>query len=328
MMDKDSLNGAASSEKESKETEDEKPVPVKILIVDDEEILRNMLTDVLTEEGYQVSQAPNGEEAVNMLKENYFEIVLTDIMMPGLDGIGVLRAAKEIEPGSDIIVMTGYASVETAIESIRLGASDYITKPFNIDQIKIVIARTIQRRVLERKAQEGEFYKEISKIDTITNLFNHKTFQQLFEAEVGRAKRHNNPLSLLILDIDNFTIYNETNGYPMGDFVLKEIATILTDSCRNHDLVARYGGDEFAVIVPGQGKEETALIARRFKKNVEESKFEKEEVLPGKCLTVSVSLVTFPEDSSSKRELLEKAEETLKKAKSKGVNQLGICGRE
>ena len=327
-MDKDSLNGAASSAKENKKTEDAKPATEKILIVDDEEILRNMLTDVLSEEGYQISQASNGEEAVKMLKEDYYEIVLTDIMMPGLDGIGVLKAAKEIEPGNDVIVMTGYASVETAVESIRLGASDYITKPFNIDQIKIVIARTLQRRVLERKVQEGEFYKEISKIDTITHLFNHKTFHQLLEVEISRAKRHNKPLSLLILDIDNFTTYNETNGYPMGDFVLKQLATILTNSCRNHDLIARYGRDEFAVIIPGQGKEEAALIARRFKKIIEESKFDKEELLPEKCLTISMGLVAFPEDGNNKRELLERAEDTLKKTKSKGVNQLGICGSD
>src|SRR3989338_7191044 len=217
-MDKKIENGKRGLEKIPEGMEDEKTINAKILVVDDEDTLRNMLTDVLVEEGYEVFAAPNGEEAVKKLREEYFELVITDIMMPGLNGIGVLKAAKEIEPGTDIIVMTGYASVETAVESMRLGASDYITKPFNIDQIKIVVSRTLKRRILEKRTEEGDFYKEISKIDTITHLFNHKTFHQLLEAETGRAKRQTQPLSLIMADIDNFKVYNEINGYPKGDF--------------------------------------------------------------------------------------------------------------
>jgi len=326
-MDKNFLREEKSSEK-NEATEEEKAVSAKILVVDDEEILRNMLTDVLTEEGYEVVPVSSGEEAVKRLKEEYFELILTDIMMPGLNGIGVLKAAKEIEPSTDIIVMTGYASVETAVESMRLGASDYITKPFNIDQIKIVIARTLKRRILERRAQEGEFYKELSKIDSLTQIFNHKTFHQLLEVEMGRARRHKQPLSLIILDIDNFGIYNEINGYPLGDFALKQLATVLTNCCRNCDMVARFGGDEFAIIIPDAGKDEAALVARRFKKIIEESKFENEGALPGKNLTISLGLACFPEDCNSKKELLEKAEEALKKARSKGTNQLVVCGKD
>jgi len=326
-MDKKIENGKRGLEKIPEGMEDEKTINAKILVVDDEDTLRNMLTDVLVEEGYEVFAAPNGEEAVKKLREEYFELVITDIMMPGLNGIGVLKAAKEIEPGTDIIVMTGYASVETAVESMRLGASDYITKPFNIDQIKIVVSRTLKRRILEKRAEEGDFYKEISKIDTITHLFNHKTFHQLLEAETGRAKRQTQPLSLIMADIDNFKVYNEINGYPKGDFVLKQIALILTSLCRNCDLIARYGGDAFAIIIPGSNKDGASLVARRLKKNIEEGKFDNEEVLPSKNLTISIGLASFPEDASSKKELMERVEEALREAKLRGINQLVICGK-
>lgn len=326
-MDKMFENGKRGSKINPESEEDEKKNNAKILVVDDENTMRNMLSDVLLEEGHEVFEAPNGEEAVKKLREEYFELVITDIMMPGLNGIGVLKAAKEIEPGTDVIVMTGYASVETAVESMRLGASDYITKPFNIDQIKIVVSRTLKKRVLERKAEEGEFYKELSKIDTITQLFNHKTFHQLLEAETGRAKRHTQNLSLILADIDNFKIYNEINGYPKGDFILKQVALMFTNCCRNCDLIARYGGDEFAVIIPGCNKEQASLVARRIKKSIDEGNFDNEEVLPSKSLTISIGLASFPEDAGSKKELIEKVEEALREAKLRGVSQLVIYGK-
>jgi len=136
----------------------------KILVVDDEDVLRQMLTDVLQEEGFDVEIARNGFEAIGKINKNHFDLIITDVMMPEVDGIEVLKKAKEIDPDSDVIVMTGYASVETAVQSMRLGAVDYITKPFNIDHIKIIVNRSIDRRVLKRKAEEGEFYKELSKL--------------------------------------------------------------------------------------------------------------------------------------------------------------------
>ena len=161
---------------------------IKLLIVDDEEIMRTFLNEVLREEGYEIQLAASGREAVDLLSASTFDVVLTDIVMPELDGLGVVAATKELPYEVDVIVMTGYASMETAVESMKLGAVDYITKPFNIDQIRIIVANRVKERRLRRQAAEGEFYKELSRRDGLTDLYNHRFFHQILETEVSRAE--------------------------------------------------------------------------------------------------------------------------------------------
>lgn len=296
----------------------------KILVVDDEEVLRKMLMDLFQEEGFSVEIASGGFEAIGKINSEHFDLIITDIMMPEVDGMQVLKKAKETDPNSDVIVMTGYASVETAVKSMRLGAVDYITKPFNIEHVKIIVNRSIDRRVLKRKAEEGEFYKELSKIDGLTEVYNHRSFHQILEAEVNRAIRYNRNISLMMLDVDNFKIYNDSNGHPAGDIILKQLAWIFAKNCRECDHIARYGGDEFAIILPETSKEDAAHIGRRLRQIIEDSKFEKEEVFPGGSLTISVGLASFPNDAIGKNDLIEKADAVLYQAKAQGRNQLVI----
>jgi len=296
----------------------------KILIVDDEETLRNMLFDVLREEGFEVDVASGGLEAIGKINGKHYDLIVTDILMPEVDGMQVLKKAKEIDPDSDVIIMTGYASVETAVQSMRLGAVDYITKPFNIEHIKIIVTRSLDRRVLKQRAEEGEFYKELSRMDGLTEVYNHRSFHQLLESEINRAKRYNRAVSLMMLDIDNFKIYNDINGHPAGDIALKQLAWIFTKSCRECDYIARYGGDEFAIIFPETDKQEASHIGRRLRQIVENSRFEKEEVLPGGVLTISIGLASFPVDATDKNTLIDKADKALYKAKLEGRNQLVI----
>ena len=297
----------------------------KILVVDDEEVLRSMLCDVLNEEGYEVEVAAGGVEAISKIKTKHYELILTDILMPEVNGMQVLGQAKESDNDADVIVMTGYASVETAVQSMRLGAADYITKPFNIDQIKIIISRTLDRRALKRRAEEGDFYKKLSRIDGLTEVYNHRSFHQLIDTEINRAKRYGRPLSFMMLDIDNFKVFNDTNGHPMGDIALKQLAWIFTKSCRDCDFIARYGGDEFAIIFPETDKSEASLIGKRLRRIVEESRFDKEEVLPGGTLTISIGLASFPEDAEDKNTLIANADKALFEAKSGGRNKIVIC---
>lgn len=298
--------------------------PIRILVVDDEETLRSFIGNVLKDEGYEVTEASSGEEALEKVKQISFDLMLTDVKMSGIDGIQLLKMVKHIDMDCIVIVMTGYASVETSVEAMKSGAADYITKPFNIDQIKIVVSKTLEKRRLERESREGEFYKELSRIDGLTGLYNHRHFHQLLESEIARSIRYNHPLSLIMLDIDYFKTYNDLNGHPAGDMVLEKIAWVIKQSIRTCDLAARYGGEEFAIIVPETDKEGAAVLARRLGKLVEETQFDREQVQPGGKLTVSLGLASYPLDAIEKKDLIEKADQALYQAKESGRNRLVV----
>jgi diguanylate cyclase (GGDEF)-like protein len=301
------------------------PAP-RVLIVDDEEIMREFLKEVLRDDGYVIDVACSGREAVEMMSATRYDVVVTDIVMPELNGLGVVAAAKKLPHDVDVIVMTGYASMDTAVESMKLGARDYITKPFNIDQIRIIVSNAVAERELKRRAAEGDFYKELSRKDGLTDLYNHRFFQQLLETEVSRAARYNRVVSLLMIDIDDFKSYNDAHGHPAGDAALRRLAGLLRTSSRNCDYAARYGGEEFAIIVPEVAADAALRMAERLRDTVEKAEFEGEEALPGGRLTVSVGVATYPTHAQGKDELLAHADGALYQAKAQGKNAVVLYG--
>ena len=308
--------------------EREEQSAVRLLIVDDEEIMRQFLNEVLKDEGYTIDLAASGKEALKRMNDSEYDIVLTDIVMPELDGLGVVAATKELSYSPSVIVMTGYASMETAVESMKLGAADYITKPFNIDQIRIIVKNAVEERVLKAQAAEGEFYKELSRKDGLTELYNHRFFHQLLETEVSRAERYDRVVSLLMIDIDDFKSYNDSHGHPAGDLALRRLSQLLKQSSRNCDFLARYGGEEFAIIVPEVSADSARRMAERLLKLIDESEFEGEEKMLGGRLTISIGIATFPMQASSKSELIEHADQALYRAKGLGKNRVVVFGEE
>ncbi len=131
-QDESRTNGAATAS------------PARILVVDDEELIRDLLKMVLVDEGYVVVTAADGEEAIKRLEMSPFDLVITDLVMPRVNGVEVLRAAKRIDPGYPVMVITGYPSVETVTKLVRLGAGDYLTKPFNLDVVKVTVAKLLE----------------------------------------------------------------------------------------------------------------------------------------------------------------------------------------
>ncbi|MBD3348152.1 MAG: diguanylate cyclase [Candidatus Eisenbacteria bacterium] len=298
----------------------------RILVVDDEEIMRAFLQEVLSDEGYAVDLAVSGRDAIDKMGERQYEIIITDIVMPELDGLSVVAAAKKLSYDVDVVVMTGYASMETAVESMKLGATDYITKPFNIDQIRIIVSNAVKERALKRQAAEGEFYKELSRKDGLTNLYNHRFFHQLLETEVSRALRYNRVVSLLMIDIDNFKRFNDSHGHPAGDEALKQLAALLQKGSRSCDFVARYGGEEFAIIAPEAAPDAARRMAERLRQMVDEEHFEGEEAMPGGRLAISIGVATVPMQAQDKCELVERADQALYRAKALGRNRVVIYG--
>ncbi len=310
------------------DTESTAKIETHILVVDDEEIMRSFLKEVLSEEGYVVDLAVSGRDAVEKMGLAQYEIIITDIVMPELDGLGVVAAARKLPYDVDVIVMTGYASMETAVESMKLGATDYITKPFNIDQIRIIVSNAVKERRLKKQAAEGEFYKELSRKDGLTDLYNHRFFHQLLETEVARALRYNRVVSLLMMDIDNFKRFNDSHGHPSGDVALKQLSMLLKSASRSCDFVARYGGEEFAVIAPEANPDSARRMAERIRELVAESAFEGEDVMPGGRLTISIGVATVPTQAVDKSDLVERADQALYRAKALGRNRVVVYGDE
>ena len=300
----------------------------KILVVDDEEIMRSFLRDVLSGEDYQVDVVPTGEEAIEEAGTKEYDLVITDIKMPGTNGMEVLRGVKERSPKTEVVVMTAYASLESAVESMKLGAADYITKPFNIDQVRIVVAKTLEKRRLKQKAEDEEFYKHLSRTDGLTNLYNQRFFHQLLESELSRAKRFRQSLCLLMLDIDNFKLYNDTHGHLAGNQALKQLAWIFKKSVRSCDMVARYGGEEFAIIAPQTDLEGGKILATRLNRLVRETIFDMGDTLPQGRLTVSIGVSSFPDQAADERSLIERSDQALYQAKAQGRDRVCLYGEK
>lgn len=297
---------------------------VSILVVDDEPSARDMVADILTDDGYAVTTADGGEAALKHLEASSFDLIISDLMMPSMDGIELTRKIKAAGIDAPIIVITGFATIEHAVESMKAGAYDFITKPFNIDQIKITVQKALETKRLQKLAGEREFYKQLSNSDEMTSLANYRYFNEMLQKEVERALRYNRPLSLMMIDIDDFKACNDTYGHLAGDMVLKQIASLIKTTTRESDLVARYGGEEFTVILPETGEDEAKVVAERIRDAVAKCKFTSDTNKVIGPITITIGLSTLPQTATNKRDLLRTADFALYQGKSAGKNRVVV----
>jgi len=309
-------------------SEGEANVLPKILVVDDEEVVCRFLKRLLAGGGHQVEICLGGQDAIVKLEKDSFDLVITDLKMPGVDGMGVLRKAKELDPFCEVVVITAYASVESAVEVMKLGAYDYISKPFNVDRISIVVDKALEKRRLLRAAGERDFYKRLSQIDGLTEVYNRRSFEELLSAEISRSDRFRRPLSLLMIDLDHLKVVNDSFGHQAGDVILRDIAWLLKKAVRNCDVVARYGGDEFAVILVETGKADAMITGNRLSQLVEEPSGEHVQGLAfeDRTMTISIGVASYPTDAAGKAELVQKADQALYEAKAQGGNCVRPAG--
>jgi diguanylate cyclase (GGDEF)-like protein len=197
-------------------------------------------------------------------------------------------------------------------------------EPYNQTDIEMVTLITNIVAVAIANARLYEKVKESSITDELTTLFNYRYFRIRLRDEVFRSQRTNRPISLIILDVDNFKNYNDTLGHPAGDQVLKQIASILKSCIRDTDVGARYGGEEFCVIMPEENQDGARALCERLRQRVEDYPFFKEEIQPLGKLTVSLGAATYPTDAAMIKELLVRADKALYRAKNNGRNQFCI----
>lgn len=432
-----------------------------ILIVDDEPTFRNFLADSLKGMGYNIITASNGIECLKELKRQKSDIVLTDMVLPGFSGLKILELAKQISPSTDVIMVTGYATMDTAIRALKMGASDYISKPVNIEELKITIQKYIDKKhvlnenikllnrfklieelknlsiynniesfltclikiinehlqlkksfsyvtvqnkphiittsgiskeraldfylkyakrsvkninpgksvilklnkhysavislggknkkgflvLLKDKNQIGRNEEEIlnviagyasvyfrsivdideakylSYIDDLTELYNPRYLKIVVNKEIKKASANKTHFSILFLDLDHFKEVNDTYGHLIGGEILCEVAKVLKNSVRNADIVVRYGGDEYVIVLFNADKNKAKIIAERVRKNIDNHVFLGREGYRIR-LTACIGIASFPQDAKTYKKLIDYSDKAMYIGKEKTRNAI------
>jgi len=309
---------------------------VRILIAEDEETLRRVIVEVLTDDGFDVTAAPNGETALELFRSNPFPVVVTDIVMGRMSGIELLHRVKVVDPDTVVVIMTSHASLDTATSALRDGAYDYLVKPFDdLDTISSVVNRAAEKSDLARSNREliaslqqnttqltevNSKLQELADRDGLTGVYNHRFFRRALDMELARAARNKRSFSILFMDLDHFKRYNDANGHLAGDELLRSFVAIVNEGCRATTTLARYGGEEFVVLLPDTPIVGARCYAERIVRSVAAHAFLGGEGQPGGRVTVSIGVATYPDDGVTAESLLVQADQALYRAKESGRN--------
>ncbi len=310
---------------------------MNILVVDDEVAIRELVREILEAEGYKVTLAEDGEDALSKFKRTWHEIVFSDFRMPKMDGIELLSTIKEINENTQFVIMTSHGSMENSIKALKKGAFDYILKPFEDLDVVINAANRaianlsgIRRQenllsTLTRQNEEldtqGKEFREMAIRDGLTGLFNYSYAQQRLEEEFDRSVRFGRELSVLFMDLDHFKFFNDAHGHQAGDEILQILAGLMTQAIRESDTLARWGGEEFVVVSPETNHEDAYMLAERIRKSVAGHPFPNAAQQPLGIVSLSIGVASRSNGTASPEILLRFADEAMYVAKDSGRNR-------
>ena len=294
---------------------------INILIVDDDAGMRETLNDILSEQGYKITGVGSIALAKKELKKKFYNIALVDLKLPDGTGLELLKEIKRINEEIVTLVFTGFASLESSVFALNEGAFAYIQKPLNIDELKISIKKALnmQKLCFDNKDLINRL-KNLSLKDPHTELYNYKYLIERLTSELKRAKRYILPLFVIMLDIDYFKSINDVYGHQYGDIILKEFAQYLRDSVRGSDIVIRYGGEEFVILLLDTNREDAVIFGERLLDTVGRYVFDSKDKKIK--LKISIGMSGFPGDGSNVDALLNSADKALLKVKEMGGNRL------
>ena len=293
-----------------------------ILVVDDTPANLKLLNNLLKDKGYNVRPVLNGRLALSGAKAIPPDLILLDVAMPEMDGYEVCKQLKASAETRDIpiIFLTAKTSTEDIIKGFEVGAEDYVTKPFIHE---ILLARVNTHLSLRKKTKQ---LQELSIKDGLTQIANRRYFDEFLNLEWRRCMRDNKPVSLMMVDIDHFKLFNDTYGHQKGDDVLQSVATVIQSfNNRPSDLTARYGGEEFAVVLGKADIKTAEKQAIEICTAIEQLNIVHESSETKNVVTISIGVASLtPTAEYQPADLIKMADDQLYAAKENGRNQVKI----
>lgn len=299
-----------------------------ILLAEDNPVSAKLIENILKKAGHEVTTATNGRQALGLFNEKFFPIILTDWMMPEMDGLDLCRSIRSsISEGYVyIILLTARDSKDDIVSGLKAGADDYLSKPVSRPELIARLNSGIRILELERSLKKAnEEIRVLSITDSLTGCFNRGYMNEHLQKEILRSKRYRHPLSVVLCDIDHFKMVNDTYGHQIGDRVLIAFAQVIRETIREKiDWGVRYGGEEFLIVLPETEFNRGCITAERLRQAV--SQMEIEEQNRTIKITASFGVTGFDADTDDQKvspdAVINRADEQLYKAKREGRNRV------
>jgi len=327
----------------------------QMAVVDDDPLFLAVVKDLFDGRGWTVDTYTDAEAASEAMAATIYDLVLIDIYLPGKSGLDLLYELRDRSSGTEAIVITGRATLESAMQAMSLRAFAYLTKPLDVDQLTLEVdkaremvrlrrqnetligrlmqhERELEHKVAEATRQLADANQRLAEANTeltaeathdaLTGLSNFRHFAARLSDELARAARHGGSLGLVIFDLDNFKKHNDTYGHLSGNKVLALFARILRQQLRTHDVAARIGGEEFAALMIECDRPEAVLAAERIRNHVQGAPFPGAANGEQAAVTVSAGVAVAPGDADDAEGLMQRADEALYAAKRAGRNRV------
>lgn len=292
----------------------------RILVVEDDLAVREVIVEGLREAGYILEVAGDAQEAQRKISAFAPHLVLTDHDMPGLTGLQLLKELRSQQNYVTVIFVSGRSDTEVVVQALKAGADDYIRKPFRFNELLARIEVSLRNNDIHRELLEAnEKLKDLVDRDYLTGLYNMRSMYERIDFELKRARRFKRPIAAVMMDMDHFKTVNDNHDHLFGSFVLKEVGRLTQECMREIDFAARYGGDEFLMILTEVKSGGSEIFCERIRNRVSQHLFKdgKDEIR----LTVSLGFaITTGVNNVDARRLVREADHNLYKAKDNGRN--------
>lgn len=293
--------------------------PMKVLIIDDDVDSLAIARLRLEKDGYIIHSAENGADGLEKVRAESPDLILLDVQMPGKSGYEVCGELKS-DPdlcNIPVIFLSAADDISEKVKGLDLGAVDYVTKPFDIFELRARVRAALRTKRLQ------DLLLKYGEVDSLTEIYNRRVLMERLQQEWDRSQRNQGTVSFIMVDVDKFKNVNDTYGHPVGDDVLEKIAYILKHSIRSGDIVGRYGGEEFGIIMVNSTAEEACIASDRYRHEIELETFKSRKV------EFSVTASFGVADSTGKTtvaELVSAADSAMYEAKESGRNKVCKSG--